>query len=379
VPADAIVESVGVNVHLHHNDTLYYDNFPLVRSRLHELGVRHVRDGLIDTTWTEYYARHNQLGREGIGGTFIAAMDAPSALLEEYPWRMADSFEAYEAPNEPDASGDPNWVDKVRTVLNRLQAVRGWFPVYGPALTGEWAYGALGSIGSMVDAGNLHNYPSGRHAGTWGWGDWGYGSIWWHLELMRRITGSKHPITTETGYRNDSGAHDAVPTDIAARYMPRLLLEQFRAGIIRTFIYELVDSGPEQYGLLRSNGSPKPAFTAVKNLLSLLDDAGRPANVKPLDYDLQNEPYYLHHLALQKRDGTYYVAMWVEEGSYDVDSRSRWTVDQASVLVTVPSQFRILATITWQDDGTTRRVGLSGQHSETIVVNDRLTFVEVAQ
>ena len=51
VLADAFVNSVGVNVHLHYNDTLYYDNFPLVRSRLQELRVRHVRDGLIDTTW----------------------------------------------------------------------------------------------------------------------------------------------------------------------------------------------------------------------------------------------------------------------------------------------------------------------------------------
>ena len=95
VLADAFVNSVGVNVHLHYNDTLYYDNFPLVRSRLQDLRVRHVRDGLIDTTWPEYYARHNSLGRAGIKGTFITALDDEWPLLFDYPIRMRDAFEAY--------------------------------------------------------------------------------------------------------------------------------------------------------------------------------------------------------------------------------------------------------------------------------------------
>src|SRR5215471_9718631 len=48
--ADRFADSVGINVHLHHTGTPY-DNFELVRTRLVDLGVRHLRDGLIDTTW----------------------------------------------------------------------------------------------------------------------------------------------------------------------------------------------------------------------------------------------------------------------------------------------------------------------------------------
>jgi len=51
VGADAFVDSVGVNVHLHYNDTSY-GNFASVERSLKDLGVRHIRDGLIDTTWT---------------------------------------------------------------------------------------------------------------------------------------------------------------------------------------------------------------------------------------------------------------------------------------------------------------------------------------
>src|ERR1700724_703093 len=46
--ADSVADSVGVNIHLHFTDTIY-SNFPLVQSLLTSLGVRHVRDGLLNT------------------------------------------------------------------------------------------------------------------------------------------------------------------------------------------------------------------------------------------------------------------------------------------------------------------------------------------
>ena len=138
------------------------------------------------------------------------------------------------------------WVDKTRAVLQRLRTAQGRFRLYGPSLTAARAFQALGDIGTIVDFGNMHNYFAGRHPGTGGWGASSYGSIAWNLNLVQESTGGKPTVTTETGYRNDS-APDALPLDIAARYLPRLLLEQYQAGISRTFLYELVDSSPEQY------------------------------------------------------------------------------------------------------------------------------------
>ena len=46
--ARAFGDSVGVNVHLLFEDTSY-GRFDVVRSRLRELGVRYVRDGLCAT------------------------------------------------------------------------------------------------------------------------------------------------------------------------------------------------------------------------------------------------------------------------------------------------------------------------------------------
>jgi hypothetical protein len=44
-PADAFVDFVGVNTHLGYSDTTYVDYEGILKPRLLELGVRHIRDG----------------------------------------------------------------------------------------------------------------------------------------------------------------------------------------------------------------------------------------------------------------------------------------------------------------------------------------------
>src|ERR1700736_3740754 len=103
VSADAFVDSVGINVHLHFADTTYGD-FASVENSLKALGVRHIRDGLIDTTWAPYYERLNVLGRLGIKSTLITSPNQGDTTLVGYPRRVPQSLEAYEAPNEYDKS-----------------------------------------------------------------------------------------------------------------------------------------------------------------------------------------------------------------------------------------------------------------------------------
>lgn len=58
--------------------------------------------GLWITTWTAYYDRLNQLGRDGLKATLITSPNESPALLTAYPAQVPDSFEAYETPNEYD-------------------------------------------------------------------------------------------------------------------------------------------------------------------------------------------------------------------------------------------------------------------------------------
>ena len=43
--ADAFVETIGVNVHLNYLNTAYANYKEVIKPRLQELGIRHIRDG----------------------------------------------------------------------------------------------------------------------------------------------------------------------------------------------------------------------------------------------------------------------------------------------------------------------------------------------
>lgn len=382
--ADRFVDSVGVNIHLHYNGTAYREQFPLIKSRLIELGVRHVRDGLEDTTWQPYYQRHNELGEEGIKGTFITSPEQSRELWIEYPSRVSRSFEAYEAPNEYDRSRKANWVQILRDTLVRLRSLRDEprvadFPLYGPSLTTQSAFNALGDVSAYVDYANLHNYYSGRHPGTVGWGANGYGSLAWNLGLSGRVAAGKPTVATETGYQDSPTAVDPVPPEIAGRYMPRLLLEHFRGGITRTFIYELCDfpkSGG--YGLLNQDVSPKPAFTAVKRLLNLLSDPGPAYTPQDLRYTILGNEAKVRHMSFQKRTGRYYLALWLSEPSWDPTTRRTLDARTQPITVSFTSPMRIVRTHRWQQDGSTLVDSRSSTTSSlAITLSDSLTIVEM--
>ena len=384
--ADAFVDSVGVNIHLHYDHTPYRDQFGLVKSRLVDLGVRHVRDGLIDTGWQGYYDRHNELGDLGIKGTFVTSFDQSVPLLASYPSRVVRSFEAYEAPNEPDKSNDPQWVHKLWGAMLRLGELKSiaavaHYRVVGPSLTAESSYGAVGDVSPYFDAANLHNYLAGRHPGTAGWGTDGFGSIDWNLRLIRPYSGGKPIITTEIGYQDGPGIQDRVPAEVVGRYLPRLLIEQFRAGIGRTFLYELCDfPNSGNYGLLHADGAPKPAFNAVKALLRLLTDPGPAFTPQPLGYTITHGGGDVRHVAFQKRDGSYAVALWLEAPSFDVPAQRDTALAEQTATVTLPRPMRILRAHRWQADGTATMVPVRRvTASLPLDISDYLTVIEIAE
>jgi len=329
--ADRFADSVGVNVHLHYAGTLYTD-FELVRTKLAELGLRHLRDGLYDTgtTWQAYYDRHNALGAMGIKGLFtVAAPNVPEETLRTYPSRMSSSFEAYEATNEYDLSGVAAWPSLLRQSLVQLYGLRqesslSKFPLYGPALSmSAAAFAALGNVSAYFDVANLHYYMAGRHPGTPGWGDGGYGSIDWNLAFAKRYATGKPIAVTETGYYDDLAIGDSAPAAIVGRYMPRLLLEQFRKGVQRTYIYELIDDptpgvpARSGFGLIRADGSSKPAFRAVAGLIRVFSDRGADVTPQSFTYTLEGGDANVRQMAFQKRDGTMLLAIWIEAAGFD--------------------------------------------------------------
>ncbi|GAB4457747.1 MAG: hypothetical protein OHK0029_18050 [Armatimonadaceae bacterium] len=372
--ADRFVDSIGVCTHWGYPDTPYGFAYEQVRQKLVESGIRHVRDGLMRPIEVE---RVKELGKLGIQtcvlgepevGTPVQIRDKVKAIHQEVPGAIG----AVEGPNEPDlfwvsnkksyqgksgANGAKEAVEAavlfhkdLYTAMKGDPATRD-IPVIGIALGKAYDPGGnspnplpAGSLTSFVDWGNFHPYFGGNPFSL----PFAYGTIekyLWdgthpstNMDEYPYALNTYHPpyapkpmAATEAGCATDTNGTSAVAH---GKYIPRMFLEYFRKGIVRTYSYEFVDEFPDannreaRFGLLRRDLSPKPAYTALKNLIGLLSDPAqktdKPFTPKALDFTLAVSPVgewtrtqYVHSLLLQKRNGDYYLLLWHEVANED--------------------------------------------------------------
>ncbi len=394
-PADEFVDSIGVNTHLYYDSSTYYRDYnSLIKPKLQQLGVRHIRDGATRNL-NGYMNRLQELETFGIRSTLICDPRSitPQAAVSLIKELGTNVVEAVQGPNEYNLSGDGNWANNLRNYQQQLYgAVKGDsatrnVSVYGPSLSGGGAYSEIGDLSAYVDYGTMNNYFSGRHPGNGGWGSDGYGSLDWNVRVAKQASVSKQIITTETGYHSvvsTNDGHRGVPEDVSGKYTPRLFLEQFNYGIPRTFAYELINTYNDfnslynNFGLLRSDGSEKPAFVALKNLIGLLKDSG--ANFTPgsLDYVLGGNTDDIHHTLLQKQDGRFYLILWQEVSSFNVDSKQAINVASKKVNLTLNTQIA-KATIYVPNDSANSTQTQTYPKQLDIDVSDRPVVIELAK
>jgi len=278
---ESFVDSVGVNTHLTYLDTSYRE-YDRILAALQDLGVRHVRDGIEpgNPDQRDFLAR---LGSKGFRLQLILGRPRPDRL-EEYLGAASEpnllrAVEALEGPNEYDLSGDPDWAARLRGYQqrlfervktdSRLDGVR----VVGPSLSQIASRESFGSVARFLDTGNIHPYAGGDPTNL--------GHLAYEASLAARQSGSKPIQATELGYHNavaTTATHLTASEQAAAVYLPPALLDHFAFGIERSFVYELVDQRPDldrsnhedSLGLLRADFTRKPVFTAVRNLLRVL-------------------------------------------------------------------------------------------------------------
>lgn len=357
--AYSFVNSIGVNTHLNYFDRTY-GNFELVERKLKSIGIRHVRDGvhLLNADYNKtVYSRWSQLGSIGI--RFDAVLDPRSALgtltvdkLDQVEKLAGDTIESFEGPNELDISNMPNWAsvdrDYQRDVYQSVKSMTAAKPieVLGPSLAFASKGSFVGNISDRVDYGNLHPYPAGKMPSS---------VFPEQILLAKEVSGDKKLFITESGYHNaldDHSDQPAVSETAAAKYIPRLFLENFSQGIRRTYLYEFLDEAPDpgltnfqmHWGLLRSDGSEKPAFTAVKNLINELSDSAEPAHLEQMTYSLGTPNTQIHHLLLQKSDGQFFLILWQEVSSYDSKKQQDITVSPQPVTLTLDHSVRSIST-----------------------------------
>lgn len=342
-PAASFIDSIGVNTHIRYYDTAY-GNYSLIKQRLQELGVKHIRDGGSDPTWIQ---RINDLASVGIKSTLVIDpyigvgpdssynINPPGYTVQQLVKNMLpNAVDAVEILNEFDVfytngythNGQTinasNWVPYVRdftrdtfTALKSDPATQG-ISIIGPSFVFSDSSSKIGDLSQWIDYGNFHPYNNPSYPGD--------GNLVRDLANRSQSFGTKPMMATETGYYTGSPATGrAVSETVQSKYIPRLFLENFNQGVYRTFSYELIDQRPDpthsedNFGLLRYDGSPKPAFIAQQNLMQLLNDTKTTFTPGSLSYSFSGDVQNIHHTLLQKSNGDFYLALWSEVPSTD--------------------------------------------------------------
>jgi len=268
----------------------------------------------------------------------------------------------------------------------KSNAATAHLPVLAPSFGSYTSFAMLGNISQYVNAGNLHNYYGGYNPGTSGWGATGlggnYGSLSFAVAHAQLVSGTDPIITTETGYC-DGGPPNASPAPQAAatRYMPRLFLDQFLAGIARTYVFEFADEPSHapfaSCGIVTAQATPKPQYTAIKSVIALLSDKGASFTLKPLNYGLSGGGTALREALLEKRDGSYDLILWQEVLSANPGATRALTIAPQTVQIRFDAS-RSVQRYVLNDQGNLPLQGTTTQTTSLNVgVDDHITVLKV--
>ena len=363
-------------------------------------GIKHIRDGFCSHgtyngwctgTWA---ARIKQLAAAGIRSNIVwdprncwSSADGSGCQNNTTPtnvyastFGITSAVESYEGPNECDisnlcpgmssnfpASYTPYYVyncSSFATCLNTdiqdLASMRSSsVKVYGPAM-GHWnsspGYSCCGNESAYMDAGSIHDYPGNN------WPENAVATTWKNSAV--NLSGPDPVVATETGYQTDVGGNQGVSQLAQERYIPRLLFTHLQNGIMRTYLFELIDEqGPGsyfQYGLLNQNMTPKPIWTRLtQQLMPYFADAGTSART-PIAYTISGDTTgALHQLLFERSDGNYVLVPWLATQLWNPSTNTDISPTKETLALSLPSSVTSISVTQFSDNGATSVTTLS--------------------
>ena len=388
IPAAALTNSVGVNVHLNYSS--YAGRYDEFKALLLESGIKHIRNSMTYEDPQPSIERMQDLGKSGIKSDLVFDSRTSAAQMQSFIQTLRPALEIVEGTNEYDLTRKPDWSDHViayqKTLYGAAHALG--MPVIGPSLTTNEAYAKVGDLHAYLDYGNMHNYFSGFNPGTVGWGGAYhgnlYGSLAYNMRVAQAVSENKPIMSTETGYCTLAAAHNAVTPEIAARYLPRLYLEQWLAHVPRTYVYEFMDEGQpgcdSNLGLVTHVLEKKPGYVAVQSLLHDLAQSRPLNNHARLSFHLQGNMQNIHHVLVQTADHHLQLFIWNESPSWNVDDGlgQPFVVAARDIDFAVHAPWKIMREKSISDSGDFQDEQIFPRVDHTTLsIADRITIVDI--
>ncbi len=319
--SDTAADLVGVNTHINYAGSVYDTRYAdIIKPRLIELGVRHIRDNAGAGVFADRYV---ELAGSGIKLLLVNSSHDHINYVKALNAR-GPVVEAVEPPNESDNGslmGPATGPVFMRDFMNIMYPAYKADPatrnitVLGPSFARTSTSPALfartiTNASTLMDAGNVHDYPGGTYPEGPGGGGWGI-TLPEALNRYKALSGTKPIWSTETGYKMSGSVpgHPAVSERTAAKYMLRLFMMHMQLGVPRVYPYQLINNR-EDFGLLNNDGSPRQQFTAMKNFITMFKDPGAAFTPGTLGYTLTGDMTNIQQMLLQKRDGRFLLVVW---------------------------------------------------------------------
>lgn len=282
IGGQAFVDKIGVNTHIPYTDGGYAD-VPKVLESLQYLGVSHLRDAVPDPSLPGGGGSNfGAFAKSGFRFDFVVASNLPLtktlSLLEDFARVHPRAIASVEGPNEVN-----NWPVTYNGQTGPEAAVHYQNDLYkgvkaSPALDDLPVYNLTSwpELFGKFDVYNAHTYPPK--------GEQPQGAIKAVMDQASRLEPKDKAAITEVGYYTlpGKGTWGGVDEPTQAKLTLNLILDSVQAGITKVYLYQLLDAYPDpagtemekHFGLFDIAYRPKPAATAIRNLIQTVTAKG---------------------------------------------------------------------------------------------------------
>jgi hypothetical protein len=330
ISTSTVTNSIGVNTHI--DFAKYgYQSLTLTAASINYLGLKNLRDSPGNDGDVASWRRI----ADATGAKFIAYMREGSPAGDEedlarVPALAAQGILNYiEGGNENDdayALSQGNSIASTAKFQQRVFAVGRSLrlPVINMSFGSGWTaandwrgnYDKVGDLSPFADYANAHTYPLPKQLPE---------ATMRRLNDDARLAASSRPvITTEIGWDNKS--FNEAET---ARFALDAVFDGIKLGNTKTYFYALFDDGSGQFGLMRQDGTAKPAGMAIHNLMAILADNGQ-AGTGSLAFGVSGATDNDNALLMRKSNGAFELALWNEK-----DPAHSVTLNLAAVAQTI--------------------------------------------
>lgn len=316
VSAAAFIATLGINTHIDF-DTDGYQNLANVESDIEYLGVKIIRDSAETATDAQTWLAVSQATGakfdDYIAETSLAGMLtdlAYVALLAQEGILASVEGGDEEDDSYPASLGNTLQITaQFQQQLYTLGKALG-LPVINMSFGAGWTaannwegdYGTVGNLAAYATYANAHTYPNA--------GQLPDDSIQ-QINALAEMAASGQPVmTTEIGWSTADFSETTI-----AKYVLDAAMDGIKDGDTGMYFYALYDDSSGDWGLFNSDGTPRPAATALHDLTTLLTDTGADAATftpGSLNYSLSGAESGDSSVLLEKSNGSFWLSLWNE-------------------------------------------------------------------